>query len=119
MSAILKALQNRKVEVELKSEKVELGIVQDFDKLFDSVNDKDTNIGLSLIKALSKAEADYKKIINEWSEVAKSGGKGEVLAKELGVELPKTFKNKIDSAESSIKEVQKYIGKISSLYSMF
>ncbi len=116
MSEILKVL-NKKVE--LKSEVVELGLIDDFDKLFNAINNKDEKIGISLISALGKAENAYKKAIEEWSNVAKVGGKSTIAAKELGVDLPATFTNKIESAEAAIKDTQKILSKISSMYSAF
>ena len=116
MSEILKVL-NKKVE--LRSEVVELGIVDDFEKVFKSAVDKDLGIGTTLISALGKAENAYKKIQADYKNAEKLGEDAVSKAKALGVDLPKTVTNKILSAKAGIKESQMLIGKINSLYSAF
>lgn len=55
MSAILKALQNRTVNVELKSEVVELGIADDLKKYPSKVKDM-----MSELQGINKAAGDLK-----------------------------------------------------------
>ena len=109
----------KKKEVELASEKVELGIVDDFTKVFEKALDENERIGKTLIDALSKAEGKYKSIISDYENAIKLGDKAQSSAKELGVELPAAFKNKIDSSKAGVKEVRTLIGKINQLYSAF
>jgi hypothetical protein len=106
-------------KTELATQKVELGLLDDFETEFKKIIDKDLKIGQTLISALGKAENKYKSLINEYISVAKIGGKAEVAAKDLGVDLPNTFKNKIASANAGIKEAQNLINKIGQLYSQF
>ena len=100
-------------------QRVELGLVDDFESEFEKIIDKDLKIGQTLISALGKAENKYKTLINEYISVVKIGEKAEVAAKDLGVDLPNTFKNKIASANAGIKEAQNLINKIGQLYSQF
>lgn len=102
-----------------KVEKLKLGIVDDFDKAFNSALDKDTKIGTSLIDDLRKAEVAYKKIEDDYSKAIKLGDKAKAQAKDLGIDLPKTFINKIASAEAGIKEASKIASKIKSMYNIF
>ena len=79
-------------------ERVELALIDDFESEFEKIIDKDIKIGQTLISALRKAENKYESLIKEYISVAKMGGKAEVAANDLGVDLPNTFKNKIASA---------------------
>lgn len=107
------------IEKIVKGEKVELALVDDFEKVFNKVIDGDVLIGKTLISALSKAENKYKSQINEYEKAIKLGNKAIESAKDLGVDLPNTFKNKILSSKEGIKESRKLIGKINQLYSIF
>lgn len=115
LSMIQTELKSEKVELE----KVELGAIDDFEKVFNKVIDGDVLIGKTLISALSKAENKYKSQINEYEKAIKLGDKVIESAKDLGVDLPNTFKNKILSSKEGIKESRKLIGKINQLYSIF
>ena len=57
MSAILKALQNRKIEVELKSEVIEFGLIDDFNNKLSGLK--------NMQKALSKSYSKGNKV---WAE---------------------------------------------------
>tara|TARA_R100001086_G_scaffold242801_1_gene170886 strand:+ start:624 stop:1517 length:894 start_codon:yes stop_codon:yes gene_type:complete len=102
-----------------EGERVELALIDDFETEFKKVIDKDLKIGTTLISALGKAENKYKAIINEYQSVIKMGEQAEAAAKELGIDLPNTFKNRIASSKEGIKEAQKIIGKVNQLYSLF
>ena len=101
------------------TEKVELGVIQDFKKLFDKANDGGLKIGETLIDALSKAEQKYKQNISDFEKALKIGEKLTSSYKELGVDVPKIVSNQILSCKSEIKENQKLISSISGFYSKF
>ena len=86
-------LSNAKGE---KVEKVELGSIDDFEKLFDSTLDKDLKISTSLIDDLRKAEVAYNKIEKDYIGSLKLGEKLLAQAKELGIDLPTKIKNKVE-----------------------
>ena len=104
MSAILKALQNRKVEVELKSEVVELGIADDLEAAVKNLNGT-LDTGEKVVDASIKANAAIKKVeqdvkfYNKYARITyediNSGikyveslkAKAEKAAKELGVNV--------------------------------
>jgi hypothetical protein len=100
-------------------ERVELGLIDDFESEFEKTVNNDLKIGQSLISALGKAESKYKAIINDYQSVIKIADKAESAAKDLGIDLPDTFKNKIASSKSGIKEAQNIMSKINQLYSLF
>ncbi len=118
MSSVFEKISNGK-EVNLESQKVELGIVDDFEKEFEKANKEDISIGNTLISALSKAESKYKGQINQYEKAIKIGDKAIETAKDLGVDLPNTVKNKILSSKEGIKEARTLINKISQLYNLF
>ncbi len=100
-------------------QKVELALVDDFEKIFNKATDEDIQIGTSLINSLSKAESKYKNLINDYEKAIKIGENALNSAKDIGVDLPNTFKNKIASSKENIKEARKLMGKINQLYSLF
>ena len=104
-------------KVELATQKVELALVDDFTKVFEKAVNGDSSIGNTLISALSKAEGKYKAVISDYENAIKLGEKATESAKELGIDLPSTFKNKILSSKAGVKEARTLIGKINQLYS--
>jgi len=119
MNTLNKVYSKLNKKTELATHKVDLALVDDFETDFKKTVDQDLKIGQSLITALGKAENKYKSIINNYESVVKIGEKAQITAKELGVDLPQTFENRIDSAKAGIKEVQNLISKINQLYSYF
>jgi len=116
---ILKALSELiKEKTELKTEKVELGAIDDFEKLFDSTLDKDLKISNTLIDDLRKAEVSYAKIESDYIASLKLGEKLLVQAKDLGVDLPQKIKNKVESAKVTIKDIQANIKNIKKMYNL-
>ena len=106
-------------KIELASQKIELALIDDFTKVFEKALNEDSSIGNTLISALSKAEGKYKGIISDYENAIKLGDKAIESAKELGIDLPSTFKNKIASSKVAVKEAKTLIGKINQLYSAF
>jgi len=106
-------------EVNLESHKVELGLVDDFEKKFKKAVDDDSAIGGKLIDDLRKAEVKYSQISKDYQELIKQGEKLESSAKELGIDLPVTIKNKILSSKDGVKESQKLNQAITKMYSIF
>ena len=115
----LAKLYTQDTKQELSSEKIELALVDDFEKKFDRLMDDSASIGGQLIDALSKAENKYKQVKSEASALVKIGDDLEAKAKDLGIDLPNTVKNKFQSVKAEIKEADKLIAKISQLYSAF
>ena len=115
----LAKLYTQDTKQELSSEKVELALVDDFEKKFKSLIDNSESISIQLIDALSKAENKYKLVKSDAMALAKVGQDLEQKAKDLGIDLPATVKNKFLSVEAEIKEANKLISKISQLYSAF
>ena len=115
----LAKLYSQDTKQELSSEKIELALVDDFEKKFERLMDDSASIGGQLIDALSKAENKYKQVKSEASALVKIGDDLETKAKDLGIDLPNTVKNKFQSVKAEIKEADKLISKISQLYSAF
>tara|TARA_R110001606_G_scaffold35428_1_gene103047 strand:+ start:102 stop:452 length:351 start_codon:yes stop_codon:yes gene_type:complete len=107
------------VFAKLSTQKVELGLVEDFTKVFESAVKADSSIGNSLINALSRAENKYKSVINDYEKAVKIGDDALAAAKDLGVDLPSIVKNKIESSKAGIKEARGLISSINKLYSAF
>ena len=114
-----KRVNERINNIALKNQKVDLGVMDDFEKVFNKALDEGVQIAHNLIDALSKAENKYKGLINEYQKAIKEGEKAEDMAKQLGIDLPATFKNKILSSKDGVKEAQKLMGKINQFYSQF
>ena len=119
-----KEFTNEEVKTALKEllsvQKVELGAIDDFKKLFEKSLDNWGNTANSLIKAMSKTQQDYKAQKGKWEQVIKMGESIEKDAKDLGVEIPKTvLGNKLLSAKDFIKESQKINQAIEKLYNIF
>ena len=118
LSALNKLVRENKTE--LKSEKIELGSIDDFKKLFEKSLDTWEGTSKSLINAMSKTQQDYKAQKGKWEQVIKLGESIEKDAKDLGVEIPKTvLGNKLLSAKSYIQESQKINQAIEKLYNIF
>jgi len=101
----------------LSVQKIELGAIDDFEKQFEkAMNDTTAD---KLITDLRKAEVGFEKVIKEFDKASKLGITLIKAAKDLGVDLPKTVTNKIDSSQSEKAEHQKYLSKISAMYNMF
>ena len=94
--------------------KVELGLVEDFEKIYKSVVDADADIADSIVDVLIKAENKYKTLISDFERAAKIGSDAEAAAKELGVDLPSAFQNKVEITRRGMKETQGMLSKISS-----
>jgi hypothetical protein len=114
-----KAQEVAQESTELSEVKVELGLVEDFEKLFNQALDSEGAVTDALIDALGKAENKYKSVISDFERAVKVGEEAEASAKELGVDLPSVFQNKVETARRSIKEAQGMLSKISQMYSAF
>jgi len=117
LSALNKLIRESKTE--LKAEKVELGAIDDFEKLFNKSIDASVKIGTTFIDAVSKAQNKYKGNIADMEKALKIGTEIKKSAKELGIDLPKTVINKIDGAEANIKEEKSIISQLQKLYNLF
>ena len=115
---ILSALNEMiKSKTELKAEKIELGAIDDFEKQFEKALNNPT--ADKFISNLRKAEVGFEKAIKEFDKATKLGITLIKAAKELGIDLPKTVTNKIDSSQAEKAEYLKYLSKISAMYNMF
>jgi len=115
----LKNVANKLFKTELESQKIELALTDDFDKLFNKGNDDNEIIGKSLIDSLSKAEANYKQNIQVLQNAKNISDDLISKAKDLGIDLPPATLNRIKSIDLILKETQTYLSKISQMYSMF
>lgn len=106
-----------KEKVELKSEKIELALVDDFEKSFNKA--LSDNTAEKLIDNLRKAEVGFEKALKEFNKILKEGETIKVLSKDLGVDIPKPVLNKINSTAELVKDYNKYISKVKSMYNMF
>jgi phage-related holin len=114
-------MDNKTKEIlqKFSTQKVDLGIVQDFEKVFNKANDSGLKVSQTLIDALGKAEQKFNQNLSEWDRAIKIGEKLEQSYKDLGVEVPSIIKNKIASCKSEKKEEQGFISAIKSFYSKF
>ena len=106
MSAILKALKNRKVEVELKSEKVEFGMIEDYNKRIDKAN----NDRLKAVSAFANLEGSLGLAIKGLELAEKEAIAIEKAAKELGVQSPvnsKEVNRKMSNLKSALNSILK------------
>ncbi|BAQ92943.1 hypothetical protein [uncultured Mediterranean phage uvMED] len=103
----------------IPKQKVELGAIDDFEKVFKNAINKDTKISTDLIDDLRKAEVRYKDIQSEYKKAFDIGQRVLKQAKELGIDLPNTFKNQLETTQTETKEANKMISAIKSLYSKF
>tara|TARA_R100001480_G_scaffold154089_1_gene158465 strand:+ start:189 stop:545 length:357 start_codon:yes stop_codon:yes gene_type:complete len=113
--AVYKKLFTEKTELE--THKIELGAIDDFEQLFKKA--LDDNTAINLISALRKGEEGFEKAIKLFQEALKEGQTIQVLAKDLGIDIPKEIENKIKSCEYYIKEYNKYISSVKKMYGMF
>ena len=117
MSAILKALQNRKVEVELKSEVVEMASTRDLAKAIGNGESKMKairNDSSSFLDAKRKLEGTLGNSEYALTELKKMQGDFSKAAKDLGVNADsvKEYKEatkKIEDLEGAIKTFQNLI----------
>jgi len=110
MSEILKVL-NRK-NIELKSEKVELGglsseIEQGYKKGNDSLNSVVDGLG-TIVPKLSKWKSELKTAQIELGSTLAKYSKIEKLSNEIGIPVPKPIQSIGKSIKNQIKEVEKW-----------
>jgi len=114
MSNLLKAL-NELREVNLSSEKVELGLVDDAKSNYKKL-EKIQSIASKKVTRIRSDKAELQSDIDEMYDIVLNGekaiDKAEKIAKELGVKLPKdvslyakAFKNAEVKAKSILKEL--------------
>ena len=106
-------------KTELGKHEIELALTDDFKTIFDKSNNEQESIGQNLIKALSKAETDYKQNLQNLQNAKKIGDDLSSKAKDLGIDLPANITNQYKTIDVMIKENQTYLSKISQMYSMF
>ncbi len=115
MSEILKVL-NRNVE--LKSEKIELGSIDEIKKL-NKVVAKEWETGRKIEEKLSTLASDaitaFKQSRVKANELVKIYEKTEKQAKDLGIELPTGILNAYQDAKSAIKDGEEKIKNLQKL----
>ena len=115
LSAKAQEVETPQESTELSEEvKVELGLVEDFEKIYKGVIDAEYDASGIINDAFIKAEKKYKEMISDFERAAKIGSEAESAAKELGVDLPNAFQNKVEIARRGAKEAQGMLSKISS-----
>ena len=116
---IKKEIAEKLFKAELKQEKVELALVDDFTNQFEQLLDAQEKAGLDLIDAARKAEVRFKKAEADASNALKTVAKLESAYKDLGVDIPSIVQNKINSVKSIQKELASYSANIKKIYAMF
>ena len=108
---ILTAL-NKIIKESQKPKKVELGLVDDIDKLMDKASSSEK----AIVKALSTAQQKVVDSIEEYGKVFKLAQEGLKAAKELGVDTAiKLFNTRKADAEVNIKALNSIRTKIDGL----
>ena len=112
LSALNKLVRENKTE--LKAEKIELGITDDIDKLFNQSKEV-TKDFLDTKKKLSNIAGDKNKSVNKLNVKAENlRKKFESAAKELGIDVKKSEPyKKIESAVERFGEVQNGFARMS------
>ena len=108
MSAILKALQNRKIEVELKSEVVEFNLVKDFEEQYNKANKETTKAydgSFAIEKAIDKMLKDYDTAGKSFLKANARFLELENAAKNLGVDLDSKYLAYKKDLSSTLKEI--------------
>ena len=98
-NVVNKLSQEEKKEVNLASEKIELGLIDDYNSLIDKAN----NARKSAATALSKLEKDWSNAVNILQEASLEGEKIEKAAKDLGINTPVDTKK----VKAKLKQWQK------------
>ena len=86
-----KFYQNLEKELLKQPTKIDLGAIDDFEKLFNTALDGGEKVGLKLIDNLRKAETGYQKSIGDMKKVLKLGDGIKKSAKDLGIDLRITY----------------------------
>ena len=108
-----------KVEAKLASQKVELGLVDDFKNVFNKANNDQAKIATALVDALAKSSNSFKENLADWQKSAVMGNQLIEKAKELGIELQAPILNSVKASEIEIKNMPSVLSKISQLYGLF
>ena len=105
LSALNKLIRENKTE--LKAEKIELGITDDIEKLFNK-SKEDTKDFLDTRKKLSNIAADKNKAVAKLNKKAEAlRKKFEAAAKELGIDIKKSEPyKKIEATIERFSEIQ-------------
>ena len=104
-------------KVELKSEKVELSLVDDFKKASSKAINSGTDSGGNIqdwVSKLPKLITALKKSLNDQEKVIEIGNKMKKISKELGADLPSNVIKDLDGAEQWKKEISAIIKKAQS-----
>ena len=106
-----------KVMTKLASEKVELGLIDDFNKLSSKAINSGTDAGgdiqdwanklPKLVSALKNSQKDQKAVIELGNKIKKQ-------AKDLGIPLPNKIDKEIKGAEQWFKEIETIVKKAQS-----
>jgi len=115
---ILSALNEliKESKTELKSEKIELGMVDDLEKGIKKAISFSTKAVITLQSAADKSDSLADKFIKEAREMQKLKTNIEKQAKELGIDVPKNIKgliNDLDANFDQIIRLRKTIGSLS------
>jgi hypothetical protein len=104
-------------KVELKSEKVELSLADDFKKASSKAINSGTDSGGNIqdwVSKLPKLITALKKSLNDQEKVIQIGNKMKKISKELGADLPANVIKDLDGAEQWKKEISAIIKKAQS-----
>tara|TARA_R100000231_G_scaffold93614_1_gene70267 strand:- start:7 stop:372 length:366 start_codon:yes stop_codon:yes gene_type:complete len=115
IETVFKHLNEEKVE--LKAERIELSLINDFKKAASKALNSGTDSGGDIsdwISKLPKLLTALKKSLNDQKKVIVIGDKMKKIAKELGTDLPANIKKDLEGAEQWEKEISAIIKKAQS-----
>ena len=113
----LKSVGQKLFKTELSSHKVDLSVINEFTKAYESALDLQAKAEVNLVN-YNKLAASIQTVLNQaGTQFLRANGiytELENMSKELGVEIPKNVKTKKDIISKAIKEIDSYNKKLSS-----
>lgn len=106
-------------KTELSTQKVELGLLDDFESLFNKANNENEIIGKNLIDSLSKIQSNYQQNRKMLLDAEKLGFELVNKTNDLGLTLPPATLNKVKITNAMITEINGYLTTLDKIKSMF
>ena len=102
-------LKLQEVFTKAKGVSIELGLVEDLDKINSEVFKKSTSLYNEMLKAsntLKSVSKEYKTLAKKWKEAINVGSKLEKALKDLGIDMPSESKKTITSLKNFSSAVE-------------
>ena len=102
-------LKLQEVFTKAKGVSIELGLVDDLDKINSEVFKKSTSLYNEMLKAsntLKSVSKEYKTLAKKWKEAINVGSKLEKAVKDLGIDMPSESKKTITSLKNFSSAVE-------------